>query len=77
MFAAGWPEWDESKLVKDEVVLPLQINGKARGNITISKAATKEEVLAMAKETLASRLEDKTIVKEIYVPGKIVNFVVK
>ncbi|HIW48900.1 MAG TPA: hypothetical protein H9687_06455, partial [Firmicutes bacterium] len=68
---------DESKLVKDEVVLPLQINGKARGNITISKAATKEEVLAMAKETLASRLEDKTIVKEIYVPGKIVNFVVK
>ena len=77
VFAAGWPEWDESKLVKDEVVLPLQINGKARGNITISKAATKEEVLAMAKETLASRLEDKTIVKEIYVPGKIVNFVVK
>lgn len=77
VFAAGWPEWDESKLVKDEVVLPLQINGKARGNITVSKAATKEEVLAMAKETLASRLEDKTIVKEIYVPGKIVNFVVK
>ena len=77
VFAAGWPEWDEAKLVLDEIVIPLQINGKARENISISKDAAKEEVLAKAKEALASRLEGKTIVKEIYVPGKIVNFVVK
>ncbi|MGE4213904.1 MAG: leucine--tRNA ligase [Anaerotignaceae bacterium] len=77
VFAAQWPECDESKLAVDEIVIPLQVNGKTRENITVSKSATKDEILAKAKEILASRIEDKTIVKEIYVPNKIVNIVVK
>ncbi|MEA5085505.1 MAG: leucine--tRNA ligase [Lachnospiraceae bacterium] len=77
VFAAKWPEYDESKLAVDEIVIPLQINGKTRENITVSKSTTKEEILAKAKEILAPRIEGKTIVKEIYVPNKIVNIVVK
>ncbi len=77
VFEAGWPKCDESKLVVDEIVIPLQINGKVRENITVSASLSKDEVMAKAKEALASRLEGKTIVKEIYVPGKILNIVVK
>lgn len=77
VFNAGWPEADTSKLTEDEIVIPLQINGKVRENITVRKDADKNEVLSKAKELLASRLEGKTIVKEIFVPGKIVNIVIK
>ena len=73
----AWPDYDESKLVVDEITIPLQVNGKARENLVISRDASKEEILEKAKEMLASRLKEKTIVKEIYVPGKIVNIVVK
>ena len=51
--------------------------GVESGTMTIANGAAKEDVLAQAKETLASRLEGKTVVKEIYVPGKIVNLIVK
>ncbi|MBR5468484.1 MAG: class I tRNA ligase family protein, partial [Firmicutes bacterium] len=77
VFEAGWPVCDESKLVVDEIAVPLQINGKVRETIMVPASLGKEEVLAKAKEALASRLEGKTIVKEIYVPGKILNIVVK
>ncbi len=77
IFEASWPVHDESKLVVDEIVIPLQINGKTRENLTIGKNASKDEVIAKAKEVCASRLEGKEIVKEIYVPGKILNIVVK
>ena len=77
VFDAGWPKCDESKITVDEITIPLQINGKVRENITISASLGKDEVMALAKKALASRLEGKTIVKEIYVPGKILNIVVK
>ncbi|MGL4791732.1 MAG: class I tRNA ligase family protein, partial [Anaerotignaceae bacterium] len=77
VFAQTWPKADESKLVVAEIVIPLQINGKMRDNLTISKDATKDEILAKAKEVLASRLEGKDIIKEIYVPNKILNIVIK
>lgn len=77
LFEQSWPECDESKLVVDTVEIALQINGKVRENIKIGKDEDKEAVLAKAKEVLSSRLEGKTIVKEIYVPGRIVNIVVK
>ena len=77
VFAAGWPKADESKLVQDTVEIALQIGGKLRGTMEISKDAAKEDVLAQAKEVLASKIEGKTVVKEIYVPGKIVNLIVK
>ena len=77
VFAAGWPKADESKLVQDTVEIAVQIGGKLRGTMEISKDAAKEDVLAQAKEVLASKIEGKTVVKEIYVPGKIVNLIVK
>lgn len=77
VFDAGWPKADESKLVQDSVEIALQIGGKLRGKMEVSKDATKEEALAQAKEVLASKIEGKTVVKEIYVPGKIVNLIVK
>ncbi len=77
IFDASWPKADLSKLTVDEITIPLQINGKFRENLTISAESDKDTVLAKAKEVLASRLADKTIVKEIYVPKKIVNIVVK
>ncbi len=77
VFAAGWPKADESKLVQDTIEIALQIGGKLRGTLKIANDAAKEDVLAQAKEALAQRLEGKTVVKEIYVPGKIVNLIVK
>ena len=53
------------------------MNGKMRGTMMIAKDAPKEEVLAAAKEALAARLEGMTLVKEIYIPGRIVNLVVR
>ena len=77
VFEAGWPEYDESKLVVSTVELPVQINGKVKDSIEIDKDEAKDVVLAKAKELLGGKLEGKTIVKEIYVPGRIINFVVK
>ena len=76
VFHEKWPKADESKLTDDTITVALQINGKLRDSISISSDAGKDEVLAEAKRALADRLEGKTIVKEIYVPGRIVNFVV-
>ncbi len=77
VFFASWPKADESKMVQDEVEIALQIGGKLRGTMVLAKDASKDDALAKAKEALASRLEGKTVVKEIYVPGKIVNLIVK
>ena len=77
VFEAGWPEADESKLVQDSVEIALQIGGKLRGKMQVATNASKEDAIAQAKEVLASRLEGKTVVKEIYVPGKIINLIVK
>ena len=72
---APWPVFDESKTIEDEIEVAVQENGKLRTRITIKKDATKAEAIAAAKEALAGRLTG-TIRKEIYVPGRIVNFVV-
>ncbi len=77
VFAAGWPKADESKLVQDTMEIALQIGGKFRDTMVIDTNADKDTVLAKAKEVLEARLEGKTIVKEIYVPGKIVNIIAK
>ena len=76
---AKWPEYDESKTSDDTLELPVQINGKVRGVINVSKDATKEEILSTAKsdEKISAALEGKTVVKEIVVPGKIINIVIK
>ena len=74
-----WPEYEESKTVEASVEIGVQVNGKVRGTIVIPNGCAKEEALELAKkdERVASFLEGKTLVKEIYVPNKIVNFVAK
>ena len=77
VFAETWPVYDETKLKTDTVEIALQVNGKFRENMVIGTEDSKEVVLTKAKEVLATRLDGKTIVKEIYVPNKIVNIVIK
>ena len=76
VFAAGWPEYDDKAMEADEIKLPLQVNGKVKAVLEVPKDLSKEEILAKAKECLGDKL-DGTLVKEVYIPGKIVNFVVK
>ena len=73
-----WPEYDENHLVEDEVSIPVQILGKLKGVVKVARTATSEEVQALVLGgDLKGYFEGKTIVKVIYVPGKIVNFIVK
>ena len=75
----SWPKYDESKCGGDEVEMPIQVNGKVRSVIKLAVNATKEEILAAAykDEKISAAIDGKTIVKEIVVPGKIINIVVK
>jgi len=74
-----WPQWDPAKVVDETVSIAVQINGKVRGEITVSVDDPVERAreLAMANPNIVRHTEGKTIVKEIYVPGKIYNLVVK
>lgn len=74
-----WPEYDDSKTVDDEVEIVVQINGKVKARLTIAVDEAKEDVIAKAKAdpTAAALMEGKNIVKEIYVPNKLVNIVIK
>lgn len=74
-----WPEYDETKLVDDEVEIVLQINGKNREKMMIAADATKEQMeeMAASNETIKELIDGKTIVKVIAVPGKLVNIVVR
>ncbi|PWA08259.1 leucine--tRNA ligase [Pueribacillus theae] len=72
-----WPTYDETKLVKDEVEIVVQVNGKIKAKLNIPASAAKEEMeeIAKADETIQKQLEGKTIRKVIAVPGKLVNIV--
>ncbi|MBQ2766846.1 MAG: leucine--tRNA ligase [Clostridia bacterium] len=76
---AEWPTWDETKTVDSTVEIAVQICGKLKGTIRIAADADKDAAIAAAKadEKIAAQLEGKTLIKEIYVPGKIVNFVAR
>ena len=76
VFKAGWPAYDESEMADDEIEVPVQINGKTRAVISIPADASKEDAIAAGKEAVADKLTG-TIVKEIYVPKKIINIVQK
>ncbi|WP_343309780.1 leucine--tRNA ligase, partial [Blautia celeris] len=76
VFHAEWPKADEEAMKDDEIEVPVQINGKTRAVISISAEASKEEAIAAGKEAVADKLTG-TIVKEIYVPKKIINIVQK
>ena len=74
---AKWPEYDEEKTKENDVEIVIQIMGKVRAKITVPVDMAKDDVLAAAKAEpkIAELLEGKEIKKEIYVPGKLVNFV--
>ena len=76
---APFPTFDPLLAVVDEVVLSVQVNGKFRGTLTLTKDEAPEAVIAAAKEIegVQRQLAGKTLLKEIYVPGKIINFVVR
>ncbi len=79
IFFASWPEYDEAMVVDDEIMIGVQVLGKLRGEIQIGKDEDKDSVLEKARtnENVAKFIEGKQLVKEIYVPGRIVNLVVK
>ncbi len=76
VYAQTWPEFDEAKTVEDTIELPVQINGKTRAVVTLPADVDKDTAIAAGKELIADKLTG-TIVKEIYVPGRIINIVMK
>jgi len=74
---SNWPEYDESKTIDSEIELPVQINGRVKGTIKVALDASEDTVKDLAHKALAELLENKNIVKEIYVKNKILNIVVK
>ena len=70
-----WPEHDEAWLKQDLVDIMIQVNGKMRGRCQVAADAGQDEVLLAAKSEVLSHLDGKTVRKEIYVPGKLVNIV--
>ena len=76
VYQAAWPVYDEAKTVEAAVEIGVQVNGKLRVTVTVPKDMDKDAVITAAKEALGHKLAG-TIVKEIYVPGRIVNIVVK
>ena len=76
LYQTSWPSFDEAKTQEATVEIAVQINGKTRATLVINKSEEKDAVIAKAKEAVAEKLTG-TIVKEIYVPGRIVNLVQK
>ena len=77
LFETSWPEFEEEKTVDKVQEIGVQVNGKVRATVALAIDASKEDALAAGKEAIADKLEGKNIVKEIYVPGRIINIVVK
>ena len=74
----SWPKWDEKYLVTDTITVAIQVNGKLRGQVEVAADADEKTVTAAARsqEKVAAHLEGREPRKTIYVPGKLVNFVV-
>ncbi len=76
---APWPDFDPALVTDDTIVISVQVNGKLRGTLDAALTAGKDELLTAARalEAVQRQMDGKQVVKEIYVPGKIINFVVK
>ena len=76
---SSWPTWDDAKCVEKSVEIVVQVNGKIRARLNIAPDMAKEDVLALAKadEKVTAELAGKTLVKELYIPAKLVNLVVR
>jgi leucyl-tRNA synthetase len=79
LLKAPWPKYDAALAKEEELEIPVQVNGKLRSRIVVSTDATEETILerALADEKVQAAIAGKQIVKKIYVPGKLVNVVVK
>ena len=75
----AWPKYDESKCVDESIEIAVQVNGKVRARMTVAADITADAAIAEAKkqQACAALIEGKQIVKELYVPGRLVNLVVK
>jgi leucyl-tRNA synthetase len=75
----SWPKWDETLAKEDEITLVVQVNGKLRDRPTVPASITEDEArkIAQSSDKVQPFLQGKTIVNVIYVPGKLVNIVVK
>ena len=76
LYQTSWPTYEESKTVESEVEIAVQVNGKVRATIKIAADIAKEDAIAAGKAAVADKLTGQ-IVKEIYVPGRLVNIVQK
>ncbi len=76
LYETTWPVWDEAKTVESEIEIAVQVNGKVRATIRVAADVSKEDAIAAGKEAVADKLTGQ-IVKEIYVPGRLVNIVQK
>ena len=79
VFSQKWPEYDKDMIVDDSMTIAIQINGKLRGSIEVSVDLSKEDIISQSKavENVQKFTDGMNIVKEIYVPNKLVNLVVK
>ncbi|MBO4900424.1 MAG: leucine--tRNA ligase [Lachnospiraceae bacterium] len=77
VYEQKWPEYDEAKTVESMIEIAVQVNGKVRSTISVPADGNKDDIISQAKEELGDRIAGKEIVKEIYVPGRIVNIVIK
>ena len=77
LYENTWPEYDEEKTIEKMQEIAVQVNGKVRATVKLAIDADKDTALAAGREAIAEKLGDKQIVKEIYVPGRIINIVVK
>ena len=72
----SWPEYDEAKTVENTIEIGVQVNGKLRATVALPVDVDKDTAIAAGKEALGDKLTGN-IVKEIYVPGRIINIVAK
>jgi leucyl-tRNA synthetase len=79
IFRATWPKYDAALAKEEEIEIPVQVNGKLRSRVTVAVDADESTILALAlaDEKIKAAIAGKQIVKKIYVPGKLVNIVVK
>jgi len=76
VFHCGWPAYDKKAMEDDEIEIAVQLNGKTRATVTLPKDVAKEDAIARGKEALGDKLQGN-VIREIYVPGKIINIVAK
>lgn len=76
VFHCGWPAYDEKAMEDEEIEIAVQINGRTKATVVLEKDATKEEAIAKGREALGDKLTGN-VVREIYVPGRIINIVAK